>query len=248
MGLLKNSPLDVRANASLPDSGLKILAVCRQIHQEAVGMFYGDNTLHFHYPIQFSTFLFSIGPDRSRFIRDVTLVYHNRTEGTIQTFESAIRSLRCLQALQKLQIMLRTQLTQGLSDGGYEDVRTNVYFARLHGPEGMRTLFTLRGLAHIQVRDLWLEYQLDPTSEGDFSDKEVEASRNMTEALCHFNSALAVAQQGNLNRRFFDDEYWHTRLVFPAICDCKEKEWDCTNDSTTCLQLPGTKRETESSD
>lgn len=230
MGVMKTAPIKVRAKATLPDSALKILTVCRQIHDEAVGIFYGDNNLHFHFPIQLSTFLLNIGPDRMRFVRDVTLIHSNRTEGSIQTFDSAIRSLRALRGLKRLEVILPNMLLIGNANefSKRDGYRSWAYYNGPDQPTGLRSMMTLRGLSDVRVRDLHLERQLKIDADTGRRKRGVaEATKNMNEALQHMNALFAAAQKGRFNKHFFDNGSWHLYKRFPAICDCKDRDTSC---------------------
>ena len=56
-------------------TALSILGVSRQLHQEALGIFYYHNTLQLRSAIELRDFLSSIGPKRRAFIRDVVFDY-----------------------------------------------------------------------------------------------------------------------------------------------------------------------------
>ena len=99
-----------RVERRASESSLSLLAVSRLIYDEALGIFYGENAFEFYFPTQLSAFLLSLGPQRLRCIRDITIYYQNNKSGGIDIVELIFPTLKQLPSLRRLHILLRHEL------------------------------------------------------------------------------------------------------------------------------------------
>ena len=89
-----------------PSSCLAILQANKQTYDEAVGIFYGENSFVFYYPNQLMMFLLSISEHRKRYIERVTLWYKNHHEGDINSIDVNLMALKNLKNLKRLEVVL----------------------------------------------------------------------------------------------------------------------------------------------
>jgi len=109
-------------------TALSILGVSRQLHDEALGIFYHHNSLRLNDVAALRDFLISIGPKRRSFLRDLTFGY--------QGFGSpaAFKLLAGCERLTTLHIQVSYN---------------TMWRATCSGPMGTRTLLTSPGMGHL---------------------------------------------------------------------------------------------------
>ena len=210
------------------ESALSLLAVNKQINDEAVGIFYHRNAFEFYFPTQLHAFILSLGPQRLSFLRDITVYYHNNKSGGIDLIDLTFPMLKQLSGLRRLHVILRDGLERKITNNrwfvnsGWHMEKANPLLL-----PGIKILFSLRGIEDIKLRDLYLEKEF-ATAKADkeypnFSAKSRKACIvKLTEALEHFNKALANAQTGKINRKLMEDPEWHLKEVFPIMGDDNE--------------------------
>ena len=209
-----------------PESALSLLAVNKQIYNEAFGVFYHCNAFEFYYPTQLHAFLLSLGPERQSCVRDLTVHYYSTKVGGIDLAELTFPMLKQLSGLRRLQIIL-------VDCGLRKTIRSN-YFLGSSGWNinkanpllfpGIKTLFSLRGLTEIGVRFPHLETEFEEGKKDkehpNFAPKSKKACVvKLTNALEHLNQALADAQTGKVNKKLLEDSEWHLKDVFPVMED-----------------------------
>lgn len=89
-----------------------MLVACKQIHDEALGIFYGENAFEFYYPTQLSAFLLTLGSQRLSCIRDITIYYDNIKSGGIDIAELSFPMLKQLSSLRRLHILMHELIQQ----------------------------------------------------------------------------------------------------------------------------------------
>ncbi|MDN8926701.1 hypothetical protein Q0O74_14040, partial [Staphylococcus aureus] len=77
-----------RDSLLIPPSSLSILETNRQIHNEAVGIFYHCNELVFPYPTYLQAFTLSLEKDRLESIASLVLFYKENKEGELYTMDT----------------------------------------------------------------------------------------------------------------------------------------------------------------
>lgn len=209
-----------------------MLSVCKQMHEEAVGVYYHCNSFVFHYPVQLSAFLMAIGPDRKKMVRDITLYYYNVKLGGVELIDLTLPLLKQLPSLKRLHILMiaklgETNLRRGwlhmpwswwhVGVGNFHTWNTNPALI-----PGMQNLFALRGLTDLKVRDIELEEKITELEKDEAYPDFPKESNNaylskLSDAFKHFNAALADAQLGNVNKRLFEFKNWQRWDVFPTM-------------------------------
>ena len=154
--------------------------------------------------------MLSLGAERQGCLRDITVYYCNDKSGGINLVELTFPMLKQLSGLRKLQIILHDELEKRIYLG-YP--ATSLEYANPASIPGIKTLFSLRGITDIKIRDLDLEQGLKSTkSHSNFPDFESETHDTgivkLTAVLEHFNAALADAQIGKINKTVLDDNRW----------------------------------------
>lgn len=207
---------------------MNILGVNKQIHDEAVSIFYDSNEFVFYYPTQMSAFILSLGRMRQRSIRKLTLQYTNGKAGGVDLASITFPTLKLLKGLRQLQIVLGATLSARI----YSQYRPggNVWTTHLCNPcslPGMKTLFELRNITNIKLRDTLLEDKVAVLGkkypDGVPANSEGEAFMRLACILDHFNAALADAQKGRVNREILNDGEWHMRDELPVLLPVVEK-------------------------
>lgn len=213
-----------------PDSALSLLAVNKQINNEAFGIFYHCNAFEFYYPTQLHAFLLSLGPERQQCLRDLTLHYYNNKVGGIDLAELTFPMLKQLPGLRRLHVLLNFRVDKLIRSNYFSNSSGwNVDKANPLLLPGIKTLFSLRGVTDVLLRFPKLETEFEEAK----TDKEypnfTAKSRKacvvkLTKALEHFNKALAEVQNGKVNKKLLDDPEWHMKDVFPTTDDEGEGE------------------------
>ncbi|KAM3416663.1 hypothetical protein BST61_g8254 [Cercospora zeina] len=204
-----------------PESVLCLLAVNKQIRDEAVGIYYAT-PLVFYFSTQFHAFAVDLGQLRRSVVRDITIHYDNVNRGDVDSAELTAALLRDFTGLKKLQIIMFSQLTGKIRGSSYPDHGWKMDRANPALVPGMKGLFSLRNVQEIKVRDIHLE-EMYETAKKDKGFPNFEAqSRSyqvvkLTAALEHFNKALLDAQKGRVNLELLEDNGWHTWDDFPEM-------------------------------
>ncbi|KAK3075013.1 hypothetical protein LTR53_002048 [Teratosphaeriaceae sp. CCFEE 6253] len=220
--LSANPPTSASKNlivGGVPESVLSLLTVSRQVHDEAVGIFYHRNAFAFHYLLHFHSFVLSTGAQRLACMRDVSIHYSDFVSGGMSLAELTLAQLCRFTGLRRLEIILHGELYNKITFQRWGRSFHKANPARIPGLKG---LFDLRGLTSISVRDEVLERRIEMAKEDpeypNFAALSNEACvLKLAKALRHFNAALVQAQQGNVVQAILDDDLWHTRDPFPSL-------------------------------
>ena len=206
-------------------SVLNILAVNRQIHDEAVGIFYNSNAFEFYYPKQLHAFMVDLSSLRQGFIRDITFHYYNHKVGGIDLAYLTFPMLKQLPGLRRLHLLFNEGLTKRMQPSSYWGSGP----WKLGGVNpitfpGIKFLFNLRNIDDIKVRDTHLETQMMSVEQNDSFPNFQPGTQQwayveLTRILEHLNAALADAQQGKVNKKLLADDEWHLKDVYPALDD-----------------------------
>lgn len=205
-------------------SALNLLAVNRQIYDEAYGIFYAANELEFYYPVQLQAFMLGLSHQRLSLIKNVTIHYHNVNSGGVNLADMSFRMLRQLSGLRRLHVLFvqddlkkRLLLTHWISSARYGLKKANPLTL-----PGMKELFGLRGIDDIFVQDVEFDEALkDIKKDKRYPDDFAEQSREKVylqfeRVMEHLNAALADAQKGKVNAEMLEDDKWHLRDEFPV--------------------------------
>ena len=219
----------------VPPSALEILLVNHQVHDEAHGIFYKENSLVFSAPKDLFSFTLSLGDSRLASVREVTCFYEevfssaqSRSKAD-RTMKSALGLVPRFKNLRKLHLCIRYRYINifwlhHLSSEEYD-------LTDLATLPGVDALFTLRNIQDIKVRDLDLE-DCDKRCKGNFQGAwredtgfddnalpvewaqrakrlrdKIDRSRA---ALKHFNHGLQLAQNGvDIESYRFQEKGWY---------------------------------------
>ena len=193
----------------VPHSALSILQTNRQIHNEAVGMFYRQNDLVFSYPAHLQDFVQSLECDRLASVSSVTLFHKNHNEGGISTMATTLKLVRRLRGLKKFHLLMEQQLVASPSWSSQTRERC---VSRI---QGLAVLFTLRGIPDIKVRDLDLEDRMHKV--GHYKQRDVnDTVKDLVQVLKHFNHGLALAQRGIVVKELCE-EFWWVQGEWPSL-------------------------------
>ncbi|KAK3656705.1 hypothetical protein LTR22_009684 [Elasticomyces elasticus] len=219
---------------NVPEPALCLLAVNRQIHDEAAGIFYHCNAFVFHYTLHLHGFMLSLGTERLSAVRDVSVHYHELVSGGMSLTDMTFNQLHRLTGLRRLEIILRGDLSRKIVRQRYGGGSYSIKSANPAQMPGMRRLFDLRNVTDIKVRDEQLEDQVRAAKEKKKYPKFGAGTENgrvvtVDKILQHFNAALAQAQLGNVKYKILDDEKWHLAKVFPSL-DVEESEVEYSDD------------------
>ena len=210
------------------ESALSLLAVSKQISDEAVGVFYNCNSFVFYYPTQLHAFLMSLGPQRQKLNRDLTVYYYNTKCGGVELVDLTFPMLKQLTGLRKLHIIMinhlhETNLRTGwLSWRAFRGYLPQIADANPVLIPGMKAIMQLRGITDILIRDIPMEEKVAEFQKGGTSNyaQDVESRKRVLQlarAYEHFNAALKDMQIGKINQGLLDDPKWHTRDEFPTM-------------------------------
>ncbi|KAI7171526.1 hypothetical protein D0869_12213 [Hortaea werneckii] len=203
-------------------SALSILAVNRQVHDEAVGIFYYHNAFVFHHILLLHGFIQKLGSARRSMITDITVYYEDFERGGISLVDLTFDLLKSLTGLRKLEVLMRYQL---FTRRDWQHYCGSPELLRRANPcliPGMKTLFALRGLTSISIRDEALEDKYDAARRGSYSGwnaKALGSAEKLTQVMEHFNAALQQAQTGRVNHVLLGDKWWQVRDKFPELED-----------------------------
>lgn len=205
----------------IPRSALEILLVNHQVHNEAHSIFYKQNSLVFSRPIDLHSFALSLGHQRLDSVRELTCFYEevfasaqSKTKAN-NTMKLTLGLIHRLKILRKLHLCLRHRRINFVGFILLSNQRLDQI-----DPEtlpGVDTLFTLRNIPDIKVRDLDLE-DCSKNCKRDFQGAWLEATGIAVDnlpmtwkereqrvreeldksraALKHFNHGLQLAQNG----------------------------------------------------
>jgi hypothetical protein len=189
-----------RQDGSGPDSVLSLLRVSCKVHQEAGDIFYRDNDLAFRSPLETSDFLSSLGLERLRAVRSVTLCDVWGTGDTTKRpqIQALFNTLRLLPQLRKLHIFANR--------GEYEPS----YQRPMYIPQ-VEALFTFRSISDFNIRDSYLE---DVTAIYHRPSGALISPDWYRSMLRHFNFGLALAQIG---------------ITTPQYQLCEDTAWPAEN-------------------
>jgi hypothetical protein len=216
-----------------PCSVLDVLRVSKQVHDEAQKLFY-QNDLVFSTPIEMQDFMCSLVDGRLDCLRSLTLFCKefsnvvSREEWVNGTgLGGTLITLRHMKGLQKLHLLLsfrnlcirNLKLLKGFADP--------VDVSQL---KDAKTLFTLRGLTDIMIRDLDLVGAEEECHDrlgqsGRIDHKDFQAQKCIARqraAIRHFNHGLKLAQTGVVVRELYTDKDWREKETWPALerSDC----------------------------
>lgn len=216
------------------ESALSLLAVNKQINDEALGVFYNCNSFVFYYPTQLNAFLLSLSPQRQKLIRDLTIYYHNLKCGGIDLVDLTFPMLKQLAGLRKLHIIMISALAEtNLRNGWLKWVswRGDCAQTRDANPvkiPGMKHIMQLRGITDIKIRDTAMEKEITvfESSSHTTAPESKKKILQLARAYEHFNAALKDMQSGKVNQKLLDDPMWHTRDKFPTM----DEESDAASD------------------
>ncbi|GIZ45571.1 hypothetical protein CKM354_000873100 [Cercospora kikuchii] len=217
-----------------PLSALCLLAVNKQIRDEAVGIYYAT-PLVFYYSCEFHAFALGLGQLRRSVVRDITIHYDNVRRGDTDSEDLTAPLLREFTGLKKLQIVMfgtletKIRMRRRWSSGWTMDN------ANPAAVPGMKALFDLRNLEYINIRDVRLEELFDTAKKDKgYPDFEPQSRSyqvvKLTAALAHFNKALLDAQQGKVNREVLKNNGWHTWDDFPEFQEEESDDEDEADD------------------
>ncbi|EMC98312.1 hypothetical protein BAUCODRAFT_121189 [Baudoinia panamericana UAMH 10762] len=203
------------------DSSLSLLVVNRQIHNEAVGIFYHHNEFEFQYTLRLNAFLLSLGPERLNSLRDITVHTYEFKNGGLSLTELTFSMFKRLKALRKLHVILQGDLFRKIVKWPYRN-GWSMCSANPATAPGIKTLFNLRGLTTILVTDEELTRGLDDVKKDPSYPTFAVASKSqcivrVSKALDHLNAALLDAQSGRVNHKLLEDEKWQCKDDFPTI-------------------------------
>jgi hypothetical protein len=220
----------------VPLSALEILRVNKQIHTEARKLFY-QNNLTFSDPTDMQDFMYSLSDERLECLGSLTLfceicaeIAPKQNTVTETGLGGTLLLIRRLKGLCKLHLLAKFR------DLHYRRVniassKTFVDAFDVSHLKDAKTLFTLRGVADIEVRDL------------DLVDAEEDSDRVMAKktpglharyfqvakciirqmaALRHFNHSLQLAQTGVVVHELYAEKDWRDKKTWPALqgSDC----------------------------
>lgn len=209
------------------ESALSIVSVCKQLNEEAMGIYYNANSFLFHYPTQLNAFLLAIGK-RQKFISDITMYYHNLKVGGVELIDLTLPLLANLTGLKKLHvIMISTTDESTLRRGWWQGDNWGLRRMKSFGANparipGLHHLFNFRGITDLKVKDLLLEekveqLRLSKSYPRFIGDEPSAKAIKLANAFEHFNAALADAQLGRVNERLMEDEQWQWWDIFPTM-------------------------------
>ncbi|KAF7188935.1 hypothetical protein HII31_09858 [Pseudocercospora fuligena] len=205
-----------------PTSALSILVACKQIYNEAVGIFYAKTPFVFYFPTQVTAFLLTLGPERLSSIGDITMEYDTNVSGGIAFVDLAFLALKKLPKLRRLRIIMQDQLYEKMRRRHWTGATWNVEKANPGLMSGLATLFELRGVTDILIEDRELGREHNkiaddseyPDFPGDFHKQSIA---RLYKALNHFNAALKDAQEGKVNKALLEDNQWQLMDEFPVL-------------------------------
>lgn len=215
-----------------PQSALCVLAVNKQIREEAIGI-YSTIPMVFYYPTQFHAFYNDLSPLRRSVLTDITIHHANTKLGGVDLADLTFSVLRELTGLRRLHVILEGYLSRRISPKGrwVNGSWPDGYHMEGANPAlipGLQVLFRLRGLTAITVRDKLLEESLENARQATgYPDFEEKSQNHMivklSSALAHFNAALSLAQKGLINEELLEDNKWHTWDSFPELPEEEEE-------------------------
>jgi len=175
---IKHMRRDKIDGLSVPPSAPGILLVNHQMHTEASGMFYQENHLVFSAPKNLLSFTLSLGDQRLDNVRNLTCFYEENYSSSTQSKNKVNKNMGLtlgsnprFKHLKKLHLCFRNRnprTTMTYMIYGVFELRD------LASLPGIATLFTLRSIPDIEIRDLDLE-DCDSACKQDFEGSWNEA-------------------------------------------------------------------------
>ena len=200
-----------KTDVPFPHSALSILQTNRQIHNEAVGMFYRQNDFVFSYPAHMQDFIQSLERERLESVSSLTLFHKNHNEGGLSTMATTLKLIRRLRGLKKFHLLIEQHL---VANPAWSSARIRERcVTRVHR---IAILFTLRGITDIKVRDLDLEDRVNKVGNHAHNRVNNESVNDLVQVSKHFNHGLAFAQEGVVVEELCD-EFWWVRGKWPAL-------------------------------
>jgi hypothetical protein len=209
-------------------------------------MFY-QNDFVFSTPARLQTFMLSLSDQRLDSLRSLTFIYEDRLlscsrgveltknqrlEGELR-IDTTFLLVRRLKGLQKLHVLLRARY---MDSTGYWQANRAKFIDDLDPSrlQGMKTLFTVRGVVDVRVRDLDLEdNERDRKAKADkqqvLSVRKEWRRRRCDElvgqqkaALRHLNRGLQLAQTGRVVHDLYTKTNWRDDNTWPVLegSDC----------------------------
>jgi hypothetical protein len=123
-------------NRVIRDNKLGIACVCRQIKDEALAFYFGSNTFKFSYVQNMATFLYSIGGERRKHIRNISFDYSG-----LEAFEAFILLGKCAN-LKQLHVNASMETMKGSRLATRDDLTT---------APGLKKLLEIRGCTEVTV-------------------------------------------------------------------------------------------------
>jgi hypothetical protein len=219
---------------SVPPSALEILRANKQVHDEAYKLFY-QNDLVFSDPTDMQDFMCSLSDERLECLGSLTLFCKVSVETapkrvlvTETGLGGTLLLIRRLKSLRKLHLLLQFRRISIWDTETWDKFIDHVDVSRL---KDAKTLFTLRGVADVKVRDLDLvdaQEKDDPTKATrlpGFHPRPSHVAKciaRQNAALRHFNHGLQLAQTGVVVRELYTDDNWRDKKTWPALqgSDC----------------------------
>lgn len=156
------------ASDSAPKSALQLLCCCRQIRDEALGIFYWHTTSSSSLPLLWLGSS-ALTVDRLRHVRNLTVFHWWQSERNRLWLGDALVTVKLLPKLRKLCVLLPERNEPSRCPGSFSDASS---------------LFQLRDLKIIEVRDVRLH------------DDHSKKANQEKSAWRHFNRGLALEQKG----------------------------------------------------
>lgn len=212
----------------VPHSALAIVQTNRQIHNESAGIFYQQNDLVFSYPVHLQDFALNLEQDRLASISSLTLFYKSHIEAGVSTMDTTLKLFRKMRGLKKFHLLVECHVIKGRWASGRFSERCLTQIS------GFQTLFTLRGIANIKIRDLDLEDRQHNTGKyvNRTQSNDKTAVDRQVQVLKHLNHALALAQNGLVVDGVHKSCWWENK-EWPAFgkekcgriigCSCEEQ-------------------------
>lgn len=191
-----------RDDVQIPRSSLEILRVNRQIHSEAVKVFYHSNNFVFSNALRLHQFIVSLSDTRLDCITSISMFYSGTSnDGDLITTLTLVRRLPSLRKFHFLQAVSFHDATGSM--------RVN-----WPCPRATKMLFSFRNLEDIKIRDLDLEKAGD--SGNSLVWRHVDWQRA---AFKHLNYALRLAQSGKIFGWHLFHFNWPNEGTWPATGD-----------------------------
>ena len=211
-----------------PSSALEVLRVNKQVHDEAHKIFY-QNDLVFSSPLEAQDFMCSLSDGRLDSLRSLALFYDQsvinfgRWEVDVdEGLGTTLPLIRRLKGIQKLHLLLRFRTIEDFMRCYEDTFADTVDVSRL---KDAKILFTLRGVADVEIRDLDL-LEVDNKFNDVLPTNPVRDHWNVgykrriarqKAALRHFNHGLQLGKTGVVVRELYTDADWREKETWPVL-------------------------------